>query len=1455
MLDEIRALCDGGDESDALDLLDDYLGEYPGDLEAILLKADLCLKLGRDEDFVAQAVVTVAQREPGLPALADLVARVDARVRDALANGRREIARERWGNALSYFSKATILAPQDPAVLLAAGRALGGFEETSEGERRMARKREDPESFLAMLLEERDAPSDKPREVDKAVEDYLKRAMEAAMAHSAPLNGSFDRLLAEARASLIRHWLARGQAGPVFELLDVYGPGDLADEISARLLGQILERIAILLRAGRQEQGAALLAECLPGLPDHPLVRLLRAEFALDQAALDDATAHYEAALTQLSGPPAAFDLTALAEGWRVVEPSPLLCARCARPLNPQDERCAYCAEPLEQVELLFDVVRQGQLPLGVGVRFGLAGALARQDQPDRAVEVLDAALGLLSEDSELRRDLEALRQTLVVSRQEAEFPALAVQVTADWQDAAALTPEVLAGIRLACEQEAEGWLAVPFFTRRALARALVRGGHFALARRVLALAFADNPARRSVQALAAELEEAVAGQVQHLLDAAAESLVAGRAQQALDLLDDLLLLAPDFMPALLLRGNAREAAGQDLLALQDFHRLVDYEPAPELRYQARICAARTLEGRFAFDAARAMLAPLKGAPVDELRAQLDRRQHGIPVVKTQRVTETVQEDRLTRVPVAPFYHGFFAVALRAVGRPLHGADENWQRHVLDAGFEFVQVLGGLQKTVAPPVFGLRIIAHPDAAVPERGQIRLVLLARVSAADEAACHQQALNLWEIVRSILPLSQENVFMYEPVSSAAELELLLEPFAIASMAQVVRREQAPSQVGDRYAVFPFRSGTPDVHNLLWALLRQPHPALVSIHLLPTALHAWERDALDAMMEGRQDTPAAAVFDDDEAEELTPWHQDGVSQWWQQSRRAGQVNANRYLMDSLDAQAYVMQVNVASSRAENALLPEMVGAALFSPANVSDKGVPYGGFEVMRSATGEEFEAGVRNLALLDVEGWVYSAAPQGASRLRHMVGETEAAMTFRWPVPGAQGVPGLRLVEARPVPPPAGLPGRGTVVGQSVARVNGVPLPIMQAVDDRRRHAYVVGKTGTGKSTLLKNMALQDIEAGRGVCVVDPHGDLIEDILERIPAYRMQDVIVFDPSDEERPIGLNLLQARTETERQRIVTEFIGLLMRMYDPTNSGIVGPRFQHNVRNAMLTAMAMEGATLVEVVRILIDPDFVRKVLPLVKDPIVRDYWQKQIANTSDWHKSEVLDYIVSKFSRFVGDSRIRNIIGQRETTLDFRAIMDREQVLLVNLSKGRIGPDSAQFLGLLLVQSLLITALSRAEQPRGERPDFFLYVDEFQNFATDLFATMLSEGRKYGIALTVANQYLTQLDHAIRDAIFGNVGSIVSFRLGPTDALMLAPEMYPIFNADDLLNLPKFTAVVKLLVEGAAARPFTVETLADLRPPDPARGAAIREYSRNRYGRDAAAVTADIMERYKQR
>ena len=405
------------------------------------------------------------------------------------------------------------------------------------------------------------------------------------------------------------------------------------------------------------------------------------------------------------------------------------------------------------------------------------------------------------------------------------------------------------------------------------------------------------------------------------------------------------------------------------------------------------------------------------------------------------------------------------------------------------------------------------------------------------------------------------------------------------------------------------------------------------------------------------------------------------------------------------------------------------------------------------------------------------------------------------------------------------------------------------------DDRRRHMYIIGKTGVGKSELLKQMILQDIREGKGLGVIDPHGDLIEDILKMIPPERAEDVILFDPSDTDRPMGLNMLEAQTEQEKHYIVSSIVGLMYKLYDPNKTGIIGPRFEHAIRNAMLTVMSEPGSTFIEVVRALTDANFVQELLPKVSDPIVRRYWTDQIAQTNDFHKSETLDYIVSKFGRFVTNKMMRNIIGQSQSAFDFRRVMDDGKILLVNLSKGKIGEENASFLGLVLVPKILVAAMSRQDMAQENRRDFYLYVDEFQNFATPDFAQILSEARKYRLNLIVANQFIGQMDEEVKNAIFGNVGTIMSFRVGVTDANYLQHEFQPVFTEADLINVDVFNAYVKTIVGNEPVTPFSVDTTKDMAQEksleNPRVAELVRELSRLKYGKDVKNLEVQIAER----
>lgn len=425
--------------------------------------------------------------------------------------------------------------------------------------------------------------------------------------------------------------------------------------------------------------------------------------------------------------------------------------------------------------------------------------------------------------------------------------------------------------------------------------------------------------------------------------------------------------------------------------------------------------------------------------------------------------------------------------------------------------------------------------------------------------------------------------------------------------------------------------------------------------------------------------------------------------------------------------------------------------------------------------------------------------------------------------------------------------------GTFIGNGYYR--GVKRPVHILQEDRRRHVYIIGKTGTGKSELLKSMALQDIRAGHGVCVIDPHGDLVEDILKYIPPERAEDVIYFDPGDVDRPMGLNLLEANTEDQKHFMTTAIINLMYKLYDPQRTGIVGPRFEHAVRNAMLTVMAEPGTTFIEIVRVLTDPKYVQELLPKVKDPMVRRYWTDQIAQTSDFHKSEVLDYIVSKFGRFVTNSTIRNIIGQSKSAFDFREVMDSQKILLINLSKGRLGEENSSFLGLVIIPKILVAAMSRQEIPEEDRKDFFLYVDEFQNFATPDFATILSEARKYRLGLTVANQFIGQMDEDVKNAVFGNVGTFISYRLGVTDASFVSREFQPVFGEQDLQNVERFHVYMKTIVENDPVPPFSVDLTFDYKKfkeeANEKIAKAVVELSRLKYGKPRQLVETETVQR----
>lgn len=454
--------------------------------------------------------------------------------------------------------------------------------------------------------------------------------------------------------------------------------------------------------------------------------------------------------------------------------------------------------------------------------------------------------------------------------------------------------------------------------------------------------------------------------------------------------------------------------------------------------------------------------------------------------------------------------------------------------------------------------------------------------------------------------------------------------------------------------------------------------------------------------------------------------------------------------------------------------------------------------------------------------------------------------ELTSIFHFPV-GKIETPKVQFLKAKHAASPINMPLEGLTLGKNVFR--GVENVVRIAPEDRRRHLYIIGQTGTGKSAFIENMVIQDIEDGAGVSLLDPHGDSIEKILGLIPQERVDDVVLFEPFDMERPMGLNMLEAQTPAEMDFAIQEMIAIFYKLFPPE---IIGPMFEHNMRNAMLTLMAdpEDPGTIVEIPRIFTDEKFMKYKLRKVTDPTVKAFWEQEMAQTSPQTRSEMLGYLISKVGRFVENTMMRNIIGQPRSAFNFRQIMDEQKILLVNLNKGKTGEVNSSLLGLILISKLQMAAFARADMPQEQRKDFYLYADEFQNFTTDSIATILSEARKYRLDLTIGHQFTAQLQEKIRDAVFGNVGSIVSFRVGVDDAEYLAKQFEPVFDENDLINIDNYNAYVKLMINGQISQAFNMSTY----PPRTSNmelAKSIREISRLKFGRDRQTVEKEIFER----
>lgn len=415
---------------------------------------------------------------------------------------------------------------------------------------------------------------------------------------------------------------------------------------------------------------------------------------------------------------------------------------------------------------------------------------------------------------------------------------------------------------------------------------------------------------------------------------------------------------------------------------------------------------------------------------------------------------------------------------------------------------------------------------------------------------------------------------------------------------------------------------------------------------------------------------------------------------------------------------------------------------------------------------------------------------------------------------------------------------------TVIGltnfRNVSRQFGIKI------DDRKRHIYMIGKSGVGKSVLMENMAIDDVVSGRGVIVVDPHGEFADKILACVPDERMDDVVVFDPSDRGFPVAFNLLEMVDEDFKGMVASGFVGIFKKIFGDS----WGPRLEHILRNTILALLDNENSTMLDIPRMLTDNRFRDRIVEKVKDPVIRDFWVNEFAQYDTKFRTEAVSPILNKVGQFLATATIRNIVGQPVSKINIREIMDQQKILIVNLSRGKIGEDNSALLGAMIITKIQLSAMSRADVAVDKRPECFLYVDEFQNFATESFSVILAEARKYNLSLTMANQYIEQLSEEVKSAVFGNAGTIISFRVGGTDAAFLVREFEPVFDANDMVNLDKFNIYIKLLVNGTSAPAFSAKTLP---PVEKLTGNTekIIELSHQKYSSDRAYVEEQISNR----
>ncbi|MBT4936464.1 type IV secretion system DNA-binding domain-containing protein [Candidatus Peregrinibacteria bacterium] len=473
-------------------------------------------------------------------------------------------------------------------------------------------------------------------------------------------------------------------------------------------------------------------------------------------------------------------------------------------------------------------------------------------------------------------------------------------------------------------------------------------------------------------------------------------------------------------------------------------------------------------------------------------------------------------------------------------------------------------------------------------------------------------------------------------------------------------------------------------------------------------------------------------------------------------------------------------------------------------------------------------------------------------QKRSIIKPFILNTEEVATL-WHLPNnTVNTPNIQWVQSNKLEAPLNLPQKSNTNPNDFTALGNTNFRLQKSIfgikrDDRRRHMYIIGKTGMGKSTILENMIVSDIANGKGVAVIDPHGDLAEAILNFIPKSRTNDVMIFNPSDTDHPVSFNMLECKIPEQRYLVASGLLGVFKKMFGES----WGPRLEHILRNTILALTENPGSTILGIMRMLTDDTFRKKMLKNVQDPMVQSFWKDEFGRWNEKQKAESVSPIQNKVGQFLSSPLIRNVFGQPKSSVDLRFLMDKQKIVIINLSKGKIGDDNSSLLGSMMITKFQLDAMSRADIPEEKRVDFYLYVDEFQNFATDSFAVILSEARKYKLNLTMANQYIEQMSEEVKAALFGNVGTLMACQLGAEDAEIFSKQFSEIISANDIVNLPKYQCYIKLMIDGMPSSPFSANTLP---PPstnqDFAEKDKILKISRERYAKKREFVEGKIQE-----